>query len=201
MCFLTLCSDICSLLICQVACMPLWGYLFTSVLTDLTLTTRGRLVLISPAVEVDWPLVPIPPVGLVVMSHFVRCWIGSCQLSLGVVILLLASVLLADRFTACFFCRLLSFRIVGMCVVLGNVFTLLVCRPSVCRSSSGWSMLYPWLVDLGSPKYFTHVDWGPSRGSSVHRPRNEDPHQRERNFVSKFLTLLYFRVGKYNCQP
>jgi hypothetical protein len=40
------------------------------------------------------------------------------------------------------------------------------------------------------PKISAHVHGGPSRGSSVRRPRSEDPHWRERIFKS-FRLVLY----------
>ena len=35
-------------------------------------------------------------------------------------------------------------------------------------------------------KISTHVDWGPSGGSSVRKPGSEDPHRRERKFFHSF---------------
>ena len=41
-------------------------------------------------------------------------------------------------------------------------------------------------ADMGATK-FCHSDEGSSGGSSVRRPRSENPHRRERNFFIGFI--------------
>ena len=68
-----------------------------------------------------------------------------------------------------------------------------------------------WLCRHVRRKISAHIDGGPSRGSSMRRPRSEDPHRRERKFLdisspsitcslSSNFKALFIMLSKGWCQ-